>query len=79
MDKKFQEKLKKINIKISKLSTNFSNNVLDSEKKFEYFLETDEFLKEFPKSDLENAKTLAEKKTSPQPSPTGEGVIKEYK
>ncbi len=79
LDKKFQEKLKKINIKISKLSTNFSNNVLDSEKKFEYFLETDEFLKEFPKSDLENAKTLAEKKTSPQPSPTGEGVIKEYK
>jgi len=35
---------------------------LDSEKEFEYFLDNDEFLKEFPKSDLENSKKLSEKK-----------------
>jgi hypothetical protein len=35
---------------------------LDCEKEFEYFLENDEFLKEFPKSDLENAKSRAENK-----------------
>jgi len=35
---------------------------LDSEKEFEYFLEDDKFLKEFPESDLENAKSRAEKK-----------------
>lgn len=62
LDLEKQEKLKKINKKLSELSTKFSNNVLDSEKEFEYFLEIDEFLKEFPESDLENAKNLAKKK-----------------
>jgi len=62
LEKEKQEQLKKINLELSELSTKFSNNVLDDEKKFEYFLETDEFLKEFPESDLENAKKLAEKK-----------------
>ena len=62
LDKEKQKQLQKINLKLSKLSTKFSNNVLDSEKEFEFFLETDKFLKEFPKSDLENAKNLAEKK-----------------
>jgi len=62
LDKKKQEELQKINLELSKLSTKFSNNVLDSEKEFEFFLEDDEFLKEFPESDLENAKNLAEKK-----------------
>jgi len=57
-----QEELKKINLELSKLSTKFSNNVLDSEKEFEYFLDDDEFLKEFSKSDLENSKNLAKKK-----------------
>lgn len=62
LDKNKQEELKKISSELSKLTTKFSNNVLDDEKQFEYFLETDEFLKEFPKSDLENAKNLSEKK-----------------
>ena len=62
LDKNKQEELKKISSQLSELTTKFSNNVLDSEKEFEYFLETDEFLKEFPESDLENAKNLAEKK-----------------
>lgn len=59
---KDQNELKKINLELSELSTKFSNNVLDSEKEFEYFLDNDEFLKEFPESDLENAKNLAKKK-----------------
>jgi len=62
LGKEEQDKLKKINLELSKLSTQFSNNVLDAEKEFEYFLETDEFLKELPESDLENARNLAEKK-----------------
>jgi len=74
LKKEKQEELKKISLELSKLTTNFSNNVLDDEKQFEYFLETDEFLKEFPESDLENAKNLAKKKSSSQPSPEGEGV-----
>jgi len=57
-----QDELKQINKQLSELTTKFSNNVLDDEKQFEYFLETDEFLKELPESDLENAKNLAEKK-----------------
>ena len=74
LSEKKQEELKKISLGLSKLSTLFSNNVLDSEKEFEYFLETDEFIKEFPESDLENAKNLAEKKSSSQPSPEEKGV-----
>ncbi len=62
LPKEKQEELQKINLELSKLSTNFSNNVLDDEKQFEYFLEDAEFLKEFPESDLQNARDLAEKK-----------------
>ncbi len=57
-----QEELKNINLELSKLSTKFSNNVLDSEKEFIYFLKDDKYLKEFPKSDLENAKNLSKEK-----------------
>ncbi len=57
-----QEELKKINLEISEISTKFSNNILDSKKEFEYHLDNDDFLKEMPKSDLENAKSLAKKK-----------------
>jgi Zn-dependent oligopeptidase len=49
-------------LELSKISTKFSNNILDSEKEFEYLLETDKFLKEFPESDLENSKNLASEK-----------------
>ena len=66
LSKEKQEELKKINLEWSKLSTKFSNNVLDSEKEFEYFLEDDEFLKEFPESDLENARNLYKEK-NPNP------------
>ena len=62
-----QEQLKKINLELSELSTKFSNNVLDDEKQFEYFLEDDEFLKEFPESDLENARNLYKEKIKNNP------------
>jgi Zn-dependent oligopeptidase len=62
LDEEKQEELKKINLELSECSTKFSNNVLDSEKEFEYFLDTQEFLKEFSKSDLENARSLAQSK-----------------
>ena len=62
LDTDKQNELKKINKKLSELSTRFSNNVLDSEKEFKYFLDTDEYLKEFPKSDLDNAKLKAREK-----------------
>jgi len=62
LEKDKQEQLKKISLELSELSKDFSKNVLDSEKEFEYFLESDEYLKEFPESDLANAKALAEKK-----------------
>ena len=62
LSKEKQEELKIINKRLSKLWTKFSNNVMDSKKEFEYFLETDEFLKELPETDLENARIRAEKK-----------------
>ena len=57
-----QKKLKLIIKKLSKLSNKYSNNILDSEKEFEYLLADDEFLKELPKSDLDNASEKAKTK-----------------
>jgi len=76
LDEKKQEELKKINLEFSKLGTNFSNNVLDSEKEFEYFLEDDKYLKEFPKSDLENARNLYKEKIGQthRSAPTKENI-----
>lgn len=62
LEKEKQDELKKISLELSELTTKFSNNVLDSEKEFEYILESDDFLKEFSKSDLENAQNLYKKK-----------------
>ena len=74
LNKEKQEELKKISLELSELTTKFSNNVLDSEKEFEYFLETDEFLKELPESDLENAKILYKEKSPHLASPKGRGI-----
>ncbi|EKE28954.1 MAG: Oligopeptidase A [uncultured bacterium (gcode 4)] len=54
-----QSRLKEINQSMAKLGFDFSNNVLDSEKEFEYFFGTDEFLKEMPEDDLSVAKEKA--------------------
>ena len=55
LEKDKQDELKIIIKKLSELSNKYSNNLLDSEKEFEYTLEDDLFLKELPKSDLTNA------------------------
>ncbi|PIE85509.1 hypothetical protein CSA08_01705, partial [Candidatus Gracilibacteria bacterium] len=55
-----QERLKVINKKLSKISTDFGNNELDNEKDFSYNIESDEFLKELPKDVLLSAKKTAE-------------------
>ena len=62
LDTKKQDKLKKINKRLSELSINFSNNELDSENNFFYHIETDEYLSELPKEILTQAKKMAIKK-----------------
>lgn len=56
-----QEQLKKLNKKLSKISQDIGNNVIDSENEFFYHLETDEYIKDFPKDVLESSKALAKK------------------
>ena len=53
-----QAKLKKINKDLSELSQKFSNNVLDSQKEFEYIIEDESIISQMPKDD----KTVALKK-----------------
>jgi len=51
-----QEELKEISQKLSKLTTDFSNNVLDSENEFSYTITDFEIIKDLPKEVLERAK-----------------------
>ena len=60
-DKKF-DKLKELNKKLSELSNAFSNNIVDDEARFEYFIEDISTIKNLPSDVLENAKNEAEKK-----------------
>ena len=53
LNKKDQEKLKKINKKLWKLSDVFSNNIVDDEKTFEYTITDFEVIKDLPKEVLE--------------------------
>lgn len=62
LEKQKQDELKEISKRLSELSQKFWNNVLDSQKEFEYNLPNDEFLKEFPFDDLDQAKKRAEEK-----------------
>lgn len=57
-----QKRLKEINKKLSKLSTRFWNNVLDSRKKFSFIFKNDTLVKDIPENDLLDAKNKAEKK-----------------
>jgi len=57
-----QNELKAISKKLSELQQNFSNNILDSKKEFEYLIENKVCLSEMPKDDLLVAKQRAEKK-----------------
>lgn len=62
LKEKDQEKLKKINKRLAKLSDNFSNNIVDDEKTFEYTITDFEVIKELPKEVLEITKEAYNKK-----------------
>jgi len=54
-----QAELKKINKQLSELSQKFSNNVLDSQKEFEYIITDETFISEMPEDDRIDAKNRA--------------------
>ena len=56
LDTTKQNQLKKINTQLSELSTKFSNNLLDSENKFQYYIDSDTYIKQLPKDILSGAK-----------------------
>lgn len=57
-----QDELKTISKQLSELSQKFSNNVLDSQKLFEYIIEDDSILSEMPEDDINAAKSRGEEK-----------------
>ncbi len=57
-----QAKLKKINKDLSELGQNFWNNVLDSQKEFEYMISNEDIISEMPDDDKLVAKKKAEEK-----------------
>ncbi len=63
-----QEELKNISQKLSKLTTDFSNNVLDSENEFSYTIRDFEIIKDVPKEILERVKKEDEYIFSANPS-----------
>ena len=58
LDPKTQKELKDINLQLSELWQNFSNNVLDSQKLFEYIVTDESIISEMPEDD----KKVAQKK-----------------
>lgn len=63
LDTTKQQQLKQISSQLSELSTQFSNNSLDSENQFEYYIESDQDIQELPVDILAGAKKRAWKKT----------------
>ncbi|MDD2565472.1 MAG: M3 family metallopeptidase [Candidatus Gracilibacteria bacterium] len=59
LDEDKKNRLKQINQELAKLSFDFSNNKLDSEKEFKYFFDKIDSIKEMPEDDLEVAKAKA--------------------
>ncbi len=55
-----KDRLKEINLKISELSKDFSQNLLDATNAWEMIIENEEDIKEIPKSDLSSAKFVDE-------------------
>lgn len=72
LDKKSQDELKQLNKDLSKLSEDFSNNIVDSEAEFEYLITNFKDIKNLPKEVLDITKKKYQEKTSPQPSPSQE-------
>lgn len=62
LDEKKQKRLKILNKKLSKLSNDFSNNVVDDQSLFEYVIKDFEQIKDLPEDVLELAKKQAEEK-----------------
>jgi Zn-dependent oligopeptidase len=62
LDTQKQSRLKEISKELSKLSQKFSNNVLDSQKLFEYIVEDESILSEMPEDDKNAAIKRAEEK-----------------
>ena len=62
LDNKKQKRLKQINKKLSKLSHDFTNNIIDDEATFEYLITNKEIIKDLPEDILENALKEAEQK-----------------
>ncbi len=58
---KEKTKLEEINKEISDLSENYKQNLLDDEREFSFYFDTDETIKDLPKDVLHNAKKRAEK------------------
>lgn len=54
-----QNRLKEISQRLEKLSFDFDNNVLDSEKEFQYIFENTETIKDIPEDVLTHARELA--------------------
>ena len=62
LEKEKQDEIKDINKHLAKLSNDFSNNIVDDEAIYEYIIKDFESIKEVPKTTLDIAKKLAEKK-----------------
>ena len=56
LDKETKEKLQEINIKLSELSNNFSQNLLDATNAYEYIITDEIDIDGLPESEIENAK-----------------------
>jgi len=62
LEEKKQKEIKEIMISLSDLQNRFAQNLLDATNAYEMFIEDEEELRDFPKSDLESAKVKKEGK-----------------
>lgn len=62
LSKKKQDEIKKINLKLSKLSTKFQNNIVASKNLFSYVVTDFDSIKELPEATLKNAFKKAQEK-----------------
>jgi len=60
LEEKKQKEIKEIMISLSDLQNRFAQNLLDATNAYEMFIEDEEELRDFPKSDLESAKVKKE-------------------
>jgi oligopeptidase A len=63
LDNHKKEELKQIQIKLSKLSKDFSQNLIDANNSYELLLENFEDVKELPQIDLKQSKIIKDNKT----------------